>query len=78
MTNAVIRTSRGGTEDISGGLTEEALSRQGPRDVGIGSRLGKLGRGPAGGDCESTELESVRTDGTQWAIQQNDGKMNKL
>lgn len=63
MTNAVIRTSRGCTEDISGGLTEEALSQQHPRDLGKGSRLGKLGRGPGEDDCRATELESVRTDG---------------
>lgn len=63
MTNAVIRTSRGCTEDISGGLPEEALSQQGPGDLGIGSRLGKLGTGPAGDACRSTELESDRTDG---------------
>lgn len=60
VTNAVIRTSRGCTEDTSGGLTEEALSQQGPRDLGKGSRLGKLGRGPAGDACRSTELESER------------------
>lgn len=60
--DAVIRMSRGGTE----GVGEASPS---PRDSGIGSGSGKLGRKPAGDHGKAAELESVKTKGRvggQW------------
>lgn len=66
---AVIRMSSGCTEDMEGGLAVEALSPQSPRDSGVDSSTGKLGRKPVGGHCKATELESVKAKGgtgRQW------------
>lgn len=79
VTDTVIRISRECTEDVEGGLAVEALSPQSPRDSGVGSSTGKLGRKPAGDHCKATELESVKTKGcmgSSGAIQQEHAKRN--